>query len=125
MKKSKVILCAILLAFMMVTPGFAVDVQFTYTADNQIIAVWYQDGSTIVSLPLGPGFGSWSQVDTFTLNLDIGTEYQIIWQTENWSWQGAPGGFLGELSSSAPLIVGSLLSSAKWEIAFVKDNLAC
>jgi len=104
--------------------SLAVPVDFTYTADNEVRNVWYQSGSTTVAVPLGPGATDWGQTDSFTLNLMVNTPYHVIWQAANWSWEGAPGGFLAEVSSPTPLLGDGLLSSAQWEVAFVQGSVA-
>lgn len=127
MKKVLVFLCAVTLVFGMVTAASAVPVQFTYTADN-VINAWYQDGSSPSTLTLGSNASNWQIVDTASLDLDMGHEYQIIWQCENSDTQtlgpNNPGGFLAEISSSTELIADSLLSSSAWQVALVEDSLA-
>lgn len=117
MKRQSILVLAVVLS--MLTTAFADLVEFTYTADNGVTAV-YQNGS---ALPLGPGATNWGQADVAILDLDVGTEYEIIWQTKDVTWEGNPGGFLCEIKSSTPLIVNKLLSSAEWEVAFVEDSL--
>lgn len=119
MKRQSILVLAVVLSTL--TTASATLIEFTYMADN-IVTAWYQNGSAPVALSLGSGDTNWGQADTFTLDLDVGTKYQIIWQTEDVTWEGNPGGFLCEIKSSTPLIVDSLLSSAKWEDAFVEGS---
>jgi hypothetical protein len=120
-KKFSVFLCAVFLMLGIVTSASAVPVTITYTADN-IVGAWYKDGAAPVAFTLGPNAGNWQATDTATLNLDPGHTYQIIWQLQNLGGpgEGNPGGFLGQIVSSDPLI-GINLSSEYWEVALKRD----
>src|SRR4030067_3455737 len=89
-----ILLSALIVLLACSSEGLAVPVEFTYTADNEVLNVWYQSGSTTAAVPLGAGATDWGPTDSFPPNLMVNTAYQVIWQTANWSWEGAPGGFL-------------------------------
>jgi hypothetical protein len=122
-KRLSVFLCAVFLVLWTVGSALAVPVTVTYTADD-IIGAWYQDGAAPVSLGLGANAGNWQAVDTATLDLAPGSTYQIIWQVINSGDPSAtnPGGFLGQIVSTDPLI-GTILSASNttWDAAVLKD----
>lgn len=130
MKKMLVFISAILFIGAIVATASAVPIQVTYTADN-IVNAWFQDGAAPVALTLGANASIWQNADTETLDLDVGHQYQIIWQAENEetlnnpnNW---PGGFLAQIIGpelevsweSTP--VEKILTSANWYVAHTGD----
>ena len=126
MKKNKIFAFLFLSLFVIGISNSLADTTVTFTADNEILAWWGYDGSTWAPLPLDlSASDNWMQAETHT----VGDYQQFIWQVVNSDEvnrdktpdgqdipsSGNPGGFLGQIDG--------LLSSSRWEVAFIENNL--
>lgn len=127
MKKNLIMIVFILLTIGLVETTSAINIPITYTADN-VIQGWFQNGGSPIPFSAGSNAGNWQIADTIYPDLDLGHSYQIIWHVVNSDPSGPgpgnPGGFLAEIKSPVPLLnSSSLLSSASWQVAVIRDDL--
>jgi hypothetical protein len=119
MKKYVVLLIGIAFCLGISSSALAVPVNIAYTADN-IVNAWYIVGGTTTAIAPGPNAGNWQVADTYSTDLDAGTSYQVVWEAEDYDDGWDIAGFLGEITSTDPMI-GTISSSALWEVTTDSD----